>query len=244
MKVDAQTAFVPIGRSATLSTGSPLMTCGYPMDFPLTPSFGLLGGFERKYMDRYFATTHLRANLSVQRGEGGAPLLNMRGEAVGILIASLDQGGASFALPMEAAEKVRRDLARFGRIRQAWLGLQMETAEQPTLGSTALVQDLFPDSPALKAGIHVGDSVLEIAGRKIASPEDMIDASFFLSVEDAAPVRLARDGAELTVQVTPVDPPRPAGPPAVLGSTTRSRAGQAVRAGERKIAAENQGSSL
>src|SRR4051812_37131429 len=51
LKVDAQTAFVPIGRSAALTTGSPVMTCGYPMDFPLTPSFGLLGGFERKYMD-------------------------------------------------------------------------------------------------------------------------------------------------------------------------------------------------
>jgi serine protease Do len=220
LKVDAQTAFVPIGRSALLATGSPVMTCGYPMDLPLTPSFGLVGGFDRKYMGRYFATTHLRANLAVQAGEGGAPLLNMKGEAVGILIASVDNA-ASFALPMEAAEKVRRDLARFGKVRQSWLGLQMETAAEPTLGSTALVQDLFPDSPAQKAGIHVGDSVLEIAGRKIASPEDMIDASFFLIVEDAAPIRLARDGVELTVQVVPGDPPRPPAPapPPVLGST-------------------------
>src|SRR4051812_14137449 len=76
LKVDAQTAFVPIGRSAQLAVGSPVMTCGYPMDFPLAPSFGLIGGFDRKYRDRYFATTHVRANLSVQRGEGGAPLLN------------------------------------------------------------------------------------------------------------------------------------------------------------------------
>jgi serine protease Do len=218
LRVEAQTAFVPIGRSAVLTTGSPVMTCGYPMDLPLTPSFGLVGGFDRKYMGRYFATTHVRANLAVQAGEGGAPLLNMKGEAVGILIASVDHG-ASFALPMEAAEKVRRDLARFGKVRQGWLGLQMETAAEPTLGSTALVQDLFPDSPAQKAGIHVGDSVLEIAGRKIASPEDMIDASFFLTVEDPAPVRLARDGEELTVQVVPVDPPHPPAPPPVLGST-------------------------
>lgn len=222
LKVEAQTAFVPIGRSAQLVTGSPVMTCGYPMDLPLTPSFGLVGGFDRKYMGRYFATTHLRANVAVQRGEGGAPLLNMKGEAVGILIASIDQGSASFALPMEAAEKVRRDLARFGKVRQAWVGLQMETAAEPTLGSTALVQDLFPDSPAQKAGVQVGDTVLEIGGRKIASPEDMIDAAFFLSVEEAAPMRLAREGTEQTVQVTPVDPPHAPPPPKppVLGSAT------------------------
>ena len=75
VKVDIQTPF----RSHRqifydLAVGAPVITCGYPMDLPLTPSFGLVGGFDRKYLGRYFATTHIRANVSVQRGEGGAPL--------------------------------------------------------------------------------------------------------------------------------------------------------------------------
>jgi serine protease Do len=234
LKVELETAFLPIGRSTDLTCGSPVMTFGYPMDLPLTPSFGLLSGFDRKYLGRYFATTHLRANVSVQRGEGGAPLLNMKGEAVGILISSLDQGSASFILPVEAAEKVRRDYVRFGSLRPAWLGLQMENAPEATLGSTAVVGDLFQDSPAQKAGVIQGDVILELGGRKVTSPEDMIDASFFLSADDPAAVRLARSGAEMTLQVTPADPPRPKSSLPVLGSTAEPGAGQALQLGAEK----------
>ena len=218
LKVEAQTPFIPTGSSRALSIGALVMTCGYPMDLPLTPSFGTLAGFDRKHMERYFATTHLRANVAVQRGEGGAPLLNMKGEVIGILISSLDQGSASFALPIEAAEKAHQDFLRFGALRPGWLGLQMETAEQPSLGSTAMVRDLFVDSPAVKAGIHIGDFILAIGAAKIATPEDMIDASFFLNAEDPVAIRLARGGAELTVQLTPGAPPRLQTAPPGLGS--------------------------
>lgn len=231
LKVETQTAFLPVGSSRALASGAAVMTCGYPMDLPLTPSFGMLGGFDRKYLGRYFATTHLRANVSVQRGEGGAPLLNMKGEVVGILISSLDQGSASFALPIEAAEKARHDFLRFGALRPAWLGLQLETAEQASLGSTAMVRDLFLDSPAQKAGVREGDFVLGIGAQKITCPEDMIDASFFLSAGDPVPVRLARSGAELTVQLVPAAPPRLQTAPPVLGSTGVGGAGQALQLG-------------
>ena len=101
------------------------------MNLPLTPSFGVLGGFDREYLGQYFATTHLRANVPVQRGEGGAPLLNMKGEVVGMLISSLDQGSASFVLPVEAIEKVRREFVRFGELRPGWIGLSVEACAEP-----------------------------------------------------------------------------------------------------------------
>jgi S1-C subfamily serine protease len=186
------------------------------MDLPLTPSFGVVGGFDRKYLDRYFATTHIRANVAVQRGEGGAPLLNMKGEVVGILISSLDQGSASFALPIEAAEKVHRDFIRYGAVRPGWFGLQIEAVSEPIHGSTAIVRDLLHAGHAEKAGIKEGDVFLRIGQSKITCPEDMLDATFFLTAEDTVPVAVARGDTELTVQVCPTDPPkRQAGPPSL-----------------------------
>jgi serine protease Do len=207
LKVEAKTPFLPIGSSRELVAGSPVMTLGYPMALPLSPSFGIVGGFDRKFADRYFATTHLRANVSVQRGEGGAPLLNMRGEAVGILISSLDQGSASFALPMEAAEKVRKDYVRFGEVRPGWLGLLLVSAGEPREGSTAEVQEVFAGAPAEKAGIKVKDVLLGVGDYKITSPEDMVDACFFLSAEDRVNVSLARAGELVTATVEVADLP-------------------------------------
>ena len=111
----------------------------------------MVGGFDLKYLGRYFATTHIRANVAVQRGQGGAPLLDMHGEVVGVLISSLDQGSASFVLPIEAAEKVRRDFVRFGEVRPGWVGMAVGPAAEAVNGSTAAVEDILTDGPAHKA---------------------------------------------------------------------------------------------
>src|SRR2546423_12016830 len=85
LKADIATPALPIGKSETMEMATPVMTIGYPLDLPSTPSFGMVAGFDRKFLDRYFCTTHVRVNLPTQRGEAGAPLLNFKGEVIGIL---------------------------------------------------------------------------------------------------------------------------------------------------------------
>ena len=207
LKIDAQTPFLIFGKARALALATPVIALGYPMEMPLTPSFGIVGGFDVKFAGRFFATTHIRANVPVQRGEGGAPLLNANGEAVGILISTLDGGGASFVLPIEAAEKVRMDFMRFREVRPGWLGMAVKAADAAVAGSTARIEEVIADAPAEKAGLRTGDILLQIGARKIAIPEDVLDASFFLTADDSVPVRIARDGAEMQIQVQPADPP-------------------------------------
>jgi len=90
LKIDAPTPALPIGKSEGLEVATPVIAVGYPLDLPETPNFGMIAGFDRKYLGRYFSTTHLRVNLPTQRGEAGAPLLNMKGEVVGIVVSSLE----------------------------------------------------------------------------------------------------------------------------------------------------------
>ena len=209
LKIDAQTPFLSPGKSSDLRLASPVVAIGYPMDLPLTPSFGTVGGFDLKYLGRFFATTHIRANLPVQRGEGGAPLLNMRGEVVGILISSLDAGSATFALPIEAAEKIRSDLVRFGEIRPGWMGLKVVLSEQEVDGSRAKIEILLEGGPAQKAGLREGDFLIQIDHKPIHGIEDILDASFFFTENEEVTVKIVRDSKELEFRLQTSSPSTP-----------------------------------
>ena len=207
LKIEAETPFLAVGRTRELAITSPVIALGYPQELPLTPAFGIVGGFDVKYAGRYFATTHIRANVPVQRGEAGAPLLNTKGEVVGVIISMLDAGSASFVLPIEAAEKVRMDFTRFRETRPGWLGMHVKAADSAAAGSTARIEEVVGDGPAEKAGLRAGDVLLQVGERKITAPEDVLDASFFLTAEDTMTVRVARDGAELDIKLQPTEPP-------------------------------------
>ena len=208
LKVDATTPWLPVGKSDEVKTASPIIIVGYPMDLPATPNFGMVGGLDLKYLDRYFCTTLIRANINAQRGEGGSPVLNLNGEVVGILISSIDNGTACYALPIKAAEKVRADYLRFGEVRPGWLGVRVGNGDQVVNESTVVITGFSEESPAAQAGLENGDVVLRVGMVKIrTAPDDLIDASFFLTAHEEVPVTVVRGGKELTVNVTASEHP-------------------------------------
>jgi serine protease Do len=203
LKVDAEkTPFLPLGKASSLSVASLVMTIGYPLDLPVTPNIGCVGGFSISYGDRYFAVTHIRANVPVQRGEGGAPLLNMDGEVVGILESSLDGGAGCLVLPIEAAEKVHGDIVRFGEARPGLLGIRFDKSDAAE--SQIEVQGFLDGSPAEKAGIQPGDIILQVGDRKVASFEDVLNAAFYLSAGEEVPLTVSRGGQTMEIKVVPV----------------------------------------
>lgn len=201
LKVDLATPFLPIGKSSELGLATPVVAIGYPLDLPESPSFGMIAGFDRKYLGRYFSTTHLRVNLPTQRGEAGAPLLNFKGEVVGILVSSVDSGSACYALPIDAAEKIRRDYVRFGDARHGWIGIDVQEANQPIDGSTAEMTQIRENTPAAESGLKTGDVLLQVGNVPVHQPEDVIDASFFISAGDTVPITVKRGDQKMTFTV-------------------------------------------
>src|SRR5437588_12123694 len=159
LKVDVATPALPIGKSEQLEVATPVVTIGYPLDLPETPSFGMIAGFDRKYLGRYFPTRHLRVNLPAQRGEAGAPVLNLKGEVVGILVSRLENNSACYALPIEAAEKIRADFVRFGEVRHGWIGANVAEAKTAEEGSRAEITDIL-GTPAADARSNHGELLL------------------------------------------------------------------------------------
>jgi serine protease Do len=202
LKVEAQkTPFLPLGKAADLTVASLVMTIGYPLDLPVTPSVGCVGGFGISYGDRYFAVSHIRANVAAQRGEGGAPLLNMNGEVVGILESSLNGGAGCFVLPIEAAEKVHGDVVRFGEARPGWLGIRFDKSD--VADDQIEVQGFVDNGPAAKSGIQPGDVILQVGDRKISSLEDVLNAAFYLTAGEEVPLTISRAGQTMDVKVVP-----------------------------------------
>ncbi|MEP6602995.1 MAG: S1C family serine protease [Spartobacteria bacterium] len=201
LKVDVNSPSLPIGKTEGLEVATPVVTIGFPLDLQKTPSFGMIAGFDCKYLGRYFSTTHLRVNLPAQRGEAGAPVLNFKGEVIGIVVSSLENSSSCYAVPIEAAEKIRSDFVRFGEVRHGWIGINVAEASKPTEGSRAEMTDILPETPAAESGIKAGDILLQVGQKAVRQPEDVLDASFFITAGDTVPITVMRGSEKLTFNV-------------------------------------------
>lgn len=186
------------------AVADPVVLLGFPLDMDLSPGFGLVAGLDRKIGSYYFPTTHYRLNIPVLRGQGGAPILNLEGQVIGIVTSSVDGGATCYALPITAIEKIRRDYARFGEPRHGWVGALVEDASESIEGSRAIVCEVDPEGPGGLAGLLPGDVLLQVGDKAVRSREDILEASFFLTSGDSARIRVFRDGqaVELDAQTT------------------------------------------
>lgn len=201
------TPFLVCGDSRALKVASPIVVIGYPYDHDLTPSFGIVGGFDRKSKGKFFTTTHIRANIPVQRGQGGSPVLNLEGEVVGVLVSGFEKESGCYVLPIVAAEKVRSDHERFGDVRHGWAGVTVQEIPESVQGSRLAIDVVEPGGPAAAAGFLPGDVVLQVGDIVVHEPEDALDAAFFLTPGTPVGVRVARGSSILQIPFTPADHP-------------------------------------
>jgi len=156
----------------------------------------------------------LQTDASINPGNSGGPLLNTRGEVIGINTMIITRGlpqsaGVGFAVPINVAQEILPQLRERGKVIRGWLGVQIQAVTQDlaeTLAlkepTGALVSDVTPDSPASKAGLEPGDVVLSVDGRTVEDNGDL--SAYVASRPPGATVKLQvwRDRAERTLSVT------------------------------------------
>jgi serine protease Do len=125
----------------------------------------------------------------------------MKGEVVGIVVSSLENSSSCYALPIEAAEKIRSDFVRFGEVRHGWIGGHLAEAVEEINGSRAEMTEVLENTPAANFGLQAGDILLRVGRKEIHQPDDIIDASFFLTAGDIVPITVMRGGQKLTFNV-------------------------------------------
>jgi serine protease Do len=204
LKIKAgETPFLILGESGGLRPASAVVSVAFPYDLKAEPTFGFVAGFDVKYLTRFFATTHIRANLPIKPGQIGGPLLDSQGKVVGLLMLEIDEGKACYALPVEAAAKVAADIERFGEPRHGWMGVGvMPDRSRLERAAPVFVDRLYKGTPAEKSGLRAGDEVISIGDRPVREPSDVLDSAFFASVGEKIPVKVRRNGKEQTFTIT------------------------------------------
>ena len=180
LKMDTKDKFQPVefGDSDKARVGDWVVAIGNPFGLGGTVTSGIVSARNRDIgMTRY--DDFIQTDASINQGNSGGPLFNLKGEVVGINTAIIAPGrsgsiGIGFAIPSNAASKVIDQLISYGETRRGWLGVRIqevtkEIAEAVDLSKTegALVASVGEKSPADKAGVKAGDIILEFDGKKI-----------------------------------------------------------------------------
>ena len=227
---------IPMGDSEALQVGEPVMAIGNPFGLEQTVTTGIVSGTGRVIGGGPY-DDFIQTDASINPGNSGGPLINSRGQAVGINAAIFSQTGGSigigFAIPVNLAKPVLTQLADGGRVVRGWLGVSIqpvtpELAKSLKLSETAgaLVSSVTEGSPAAKAGLKPGDVILEFNGERVARADRLPNAVATTAVGREVPLAVVRDGnaMRLTVKVgeqaeSREAPPEAVKTPAALGLT-------------------------
>ncbi|MCC7519505.1 MAG: serine protease [Verrucomicrobiae bacterium] len=219
LKLNAKTPSLPQGSPDALKVGSMTFAVGFPMDGPISGEYGFVsdptfisGSVSDKNamrMPQFIVTSLIRCSVRVQPGQSGSPLLNARGEVVGIVTYSLDQDGSTFALPITAARKIQKDLVEYHAPRDGWTGLTIAVRGDhlKTQDREIAVQDVYEGYPGHLAGIQPGDILRRIGNREIRSAADVMNATFYLSVDETVNFAVEREGKLMELPLKVVQRP-------------------------------------
>src|SRR5437667_2613471 len=184
LKVDATGLLViPLGDSSRLQVGEPVMAIGNPFGLEQTVTTGIVSATGRVIGEGPY-DNFIQTDASINPGNSGGPLINSRGQAVGLNTAIFTQTGGSvgigFAIPIDLAKTVVTQLANGGQVVRGYLGVSiqpMSTDLAKSFGMAqatgALVSSVVEGSPAATAGVKAGDVITEYDGRKVARSEDL-----------------------------------------------------------------------
>lgn len=234
IQVDApknKLTIVPLGTSQGLQVGQKVLAIGNPFGLQKTLTTGIISGLERPLRDSASRRTiqgTIQTDAAINPGNSGGPLLNARGEMIGINTAIYTQSGGSvgigFAVPIEIAKKIIPDILAKGYVSRPWLGVSMyplnrRIARAFNLPVTEgiLVGDVYSGTGAATAGLRpavvresafgglslqqVGDIIVSIDGKNVASSDDMQNALQDKKPGESVSVELVRQGRHTTIPV-------------------------------------------
>ncbi|MHC4562520.1 MAG: Do family serine endopeptidase [Planctomycetota bacterium] len=230
----------PLGDSDQTSVGDWVLAIGSPRGLQQTVTAGIVSAKGRQVGGAGTYQDAIQTDAAINRGNSGGPLVNTRGEVIGInnAIASFSGGneGIGFAIPSNMIRDVMTQLIEKGKVVRGYLGVVIQDvtpklAESFSLPSTkgALVSQVQDDGPAGKAGAQVGDFIISVSGKAVDSVKALRHVIAAIAPDTTVAVEVIRNGETVELQVTlAAQPIALAGGPAVRKDQPSKRYGLAV----------------
>jgi serine protease Do len=210
IKIKASSDLQPLnlGNSDDLKVGSWVVAVGSPFGLEQTVTAGIVSAKGRVIGSGPY-DNFIQTDASINPGNSGGPLINMKGEVVGINTAIIASGqGIGFAIPINMAKEVAPQLQEKGHVTRGWLGVSIQEVT-PALAKSfdlkekkgALVAQVVSGSPAEKAGIEQGDVIVEFDGKEVTDSKDLPRIVASTPIGKAVTIKLLRNEKALDRQV-------------------------------------------
>ena len=205
--------FLRLGSSENLEVGEWVVAIGNPFGLSHTVTVGVVSALGRSIgagpYDEFIQT-----DASINPGNSGGPLINIEGEVIGINTAIISGStggnvGIGFAIPIDIAKGILKDLRERGTVTRGWLGVMIQKIT-PDLAKSfglsqsegALIGDVIPDGPAAKGGVKRGDVIVMFDGQQVKDMEDLPKIVAATRPNSVVDVEVIRDGSRMTLSVS------------------------------------------
>jgi len=206
-----------LGNSDKIEIGDFVVAVGSPFGLSHSVSYGIISASHRHDLDlgpqgvRY--QDFFQTDAAINPGNSGGPLINLKGEVIGINTAIASNSGGSdgigFSIPINMAMRVVGDLIDYGRVRRGFLGVSLDSrydySKAVSLGLDrgygALVTSVTPASPAFNSQFQAGDVILEYDGEQVHNDSQLVTKVSLTKVNSSVPVKVFRAGRYRTIDV-------------------------------------------
>ncbi len=215
LKIDAKgLKAIKLGDSDKVRVGQWVLAIGSPLDKNLehTVTAGIVSGKGRNIVGLADYQNYIQTDAAINPGNSGGPLVNLKGELIGINTAILTKSGGymgvGFAIPVNLAKKVMNDILTKGKVVRGWLGVYIQDVT-PQLAQIyglkkpegAVVTKVQKDSPAEKGGLKEEDIIIEYNGEKIRNRFDLSSKVANTLPGTTVKIKVLRDGKEKTLKI-------------------------------------------
>jgi serine protease Do len=201
--------FATLGDSSKLRVGEWAVAIGNPFGLGQTVSAGVISALERTLSVDSERTydDFIQTDAAINPGNSGGALVNLKGEVIGINTAIIPHGqGIGFAIPIDVAKIVLKDLIEFGKARHAWLGVSIQIMDEDlsryyNVDKGVLIRDVYQGTGADEAGLKSGDIIIEVDKKLIKDFAELKAVLRRCHVGQTIDVRVLRDNKEITAKV-------------------------------------------
>ena len=208
-----------LGDSDKLQVGEWAIAIGSPFGLEETVTVGVISAKGRTGLGTGTYEDFIQTDASINPGNSGGPLVNIDGEVIGINAMIIQPGqGIGFAIPINLAKTIMMELINQGKVVRPWVGIGLQDLNPELMKSFkveekegTLISQVFEGSPAEKAGLKVGDIVVEIDGKKTKNSQEVVREVLKKKVGQKIELDAIREGKRIKVEVTTTEMPAEAG---------------------------------
>jgi len=204
----------PLGDSDKIRVGEWVVAIGSPFGLEQTVTQGIISAVRQSIVvENRVYKDFIQTDASINRGNSGGPLCNIKGEVIGINTAIYAPtgvfSGIGFAIPINRAKAILDDLIHKGKVIRGWLGVEIRPVDEAIMRQFglqntkgALINNVFKDSPAEKSGLKRGDIIIEFDNKKIENPSHLQDIVSSTKPKKQVNVKIIRNKKEMSLTLT------------------------------------------